>query len=282
MGASLGVHVKDLFTSVFKTESILAHVDGQTEPILSSLVSINAIVDSDSGVAAGGPLHSARLGAGPGWIRAPVLSVGNPEVRIIGLDLDALDGFDRVRDVRVIDERAIPDEDCKDTTSKVKAGKVSLFFQEVDEFDVTILAKVPLQPLLAEGVEVLDVPDVHVPRCTRVDGERKSGREWARVLAPADLQPTVVKGQALEGSNLVERHSSSRVDEGNELSKSPSGRVQGMENKGNTYRDVLILHVPDALQHPSPDSIAQVLGGSLRVNVPEVNGPFNGWFPFNH
>ena len=55
-----------------------------------------------------------------------------------------------------------------------------------------------------------------------------------------------------------------------------------MENKGDTYRDVLILHVSDALQHPSPDSIAQVLGGSLRVNVPEVNGPFNGWFPFNH
>jgi len=99
-----------------------------------------------------------------------------------------------------------------------------LFFQEVDEFDITILAKVPLQPFLTEGVEVFDVPNVHVPRRTRVDGECESGREWARVLAPADLQPTVVEGQALEGSNLVERHGSSRVDEGNELPKPPSGR----------------------------------------------------------
>ena len=40
-----------------------------------------------------------------------------------------------------------------------------------------------------------------------------------------------------------------------------------------TYRDVFILHVPDALQHSSPDSIAQVLGGGLGVDVPEVNGP---------
>ena len=55
-----------------------------------------------------------------------------------------------------------------------------------------------------------------------------------------------------------------------------------MENKGDTYRDVLILHVSDALQHPSPDSIAQVLGGSLRVNVPEVNGPVQRLVPLNH
>jgi len=46
-----------------------------------------------------------------------------------------------------------------------------------------------------------------------------------------------------------------------------------MKNKGRAYRDVLILHVPDALQHPSPDGIAKVLGGSLGVDVPEVNGP---------
>jgi len=232
LGASLGVHVKDLFTSVFKAESILAHVDVQTEAVIPSMDSIDAIVGSNSSVSTGGPLHSACLGARPGRVRAPVLSMGNPEVRVIGLDLDALDGLDRVRNVCVVDERAVPGEDNKDTASRVKMGKVSLFFQEVDEFDITILAKVPLQPLLTEGVEVLNIPDIHVPRCTRVDGERESWREWARVLTPADLQPTVVKGQALVGSDLVERHSSSRVDEGNELSKPPSGRVQGMEIGG--------------------------------------------------
>ena len=118
LGVSLSVHVKDLFTSVFNTESILAHVDGQTEAVLSSF-SIDAIVDSDGGVPTGGPLHSARLRARPGWVRTPVLPMGNPEVRVIGLDLDALDGLDRVRDIRVVDERAVPGGGGKDTTYEI-------------------------------------------------------------------------------------------------------------------------------------------------------------------
>ena len=36
---------------------------------------------------------------------------------------------------------------------------------------------------------------------------------------------------------------------------------------------MLILHVPNALQYSPPDSIAQVLGGSLGVDVPEVDRP---------
>ena len=48
---------------------------------------------------------------------------------------------------------------------------VLLFFQEVDELNITELAKVPLQPFLAEGFEVLNVSDVHVPRRTGVDGK---------------------------------------------------------------------------------------------------------------
>ena len=36
---------------------------------------------------------------------------------------------------------------------------------------------------------------------------------------------------------------------------------------------MLILHVPDALQHTSPDGIAQIFGGGLRVDVPEVDRP---------
>ena len=37
------------------------------------------------------------------------------------------------------------------------------------------------------------------------------------------------------------------------------------------YHDMLILHVPNVLQHTSPDHIAQVLGGSLRVDVAKVD-----------
>ena len=35
-------------------------------------------------------------------------SVRDPEVRVIGFDFDALDGLDRVRDVGVVGERAVP------------------------------------------------------------------------------------------------------------------------------------------------------------------------------
>ena len=64
--------------------------------------------------------------------------------------------------------------------------------------------------LLTEGIEVLDVSDVHVPRRAGVDGERESRRERARVLASLDLQSTVVVGQSVEGSDLVEGHGGGR------------------------------------------------------------------------
>ena len=69
--------------------------------------------------------------------------MGDSEVRVIGLDFDALDGLDRVRDVCVVDERAVPGGNDKDA-SKIKMSKVSLFFQEIDQFDIAILAKVSL------------------------------------------------------------------------------------------------------------------------------------------
>lgn len=100
-----GVHVKDLFTSVFNTKRILAHVDGQTKTVFS----IHAIGDSDGSVAAGSPLHSTRLRARPRWVRTPVLSVCDSEVRVIGLGLDGLYGLDRIRDISVIDERTVPE-----------------------------------------------------------------------------------------------------------------------------------------------------------------------------
>ena len=96
---------------------------------------------------------------------------------------------------------------------------VLLFFQGVDEFNITELTKIPLQSL-TEGFEVLDVSDIHIPRRTRVNGECESRRKWARVLAPTDLQPAVVEGQALERSNLVGGHGGGWVKKHNELPKS--------------------------------------------------------------
>jgi len=38
--------------------------------------------------------------------------VRDSEVRVIGLGLDTLDGLDRVRDVSVVDERTVPNEEA--------------------------------------------------------------------------------------------------------------------------------------------------------------------------
>ena len=76
------------------------------------MVPVDTIVNSDGSIAAGSPLHSARLRARPGRVRTPVLPMGDPEVRIVGLDLDGLDRLDRVRDVGVVDERTVPDEEA--------------------------------------------------------------------------------------------------------------------------------------------------------------------------
>ena len=68
----------------------------------------------------------------------------------------------------------------------MKLGGFLLLFQEVYKLNITELAKVPVLPLLAEGFEVLDTSDVHVPCHAGVDGERKSRGSGLEFL----LQPT--------------------------------------------------------------------------------------------
>ena len=69
---------------------------------------IDPVVDSDGGVAAGHSLHPTSLGFRPGWIHTSVLSVRDPEVHVVRLGIDALNGLDSVRDVGVVDEPAAP------------------------------------------------------------------------------------------------------------------------------------------------------------------------------
>ncbi len=49
-----------------------------------------------------------------------------------------------------------------------------LFFQKVDQLDVTVLSEVPLQSLLCERLKVLNVSDVYIPRGARVNGKSQS------------------------------------------------------------------------------------------------------------
>ena len=64
-----------------------------------------------------------------------------------------------------------------------------------------------------------------------MDRECESRGKQTRVLTLPNLQSTVVEGQTLEGSNLVEGYGGSRVDEGNELSKLTLERDQGIKDK---------------------------------------------------
>ena len=110
--------------------------------------------------------------------------------------------------------------------------------------------------------------NVHILRCTGVDRECESERMWTQVLTPTNLQPAVVEGQALEGSDLVEAHSSSWVDGGDEPS---------MLSLGGAIKSKIRENVPQyaypMLCNTSPDRIEQVLRGCLGVDVANEDHP---------
>lgn len=104
----------------------------------------------------------------------------------------------------------------------------------VDELELSVLAKVSPEALLAERVKVLDVSDlraagsalafahglkrahVDVARSTRLDDHGDPGARRAGALAPADLEPAVVERDALVRCGLVEGECALRVDESHE------------------------------------------------------------------
>jgi hypothetical protein len=125
--------------------------------------------------------------------------MGDSEIGVVGFILDALDGLDGVVDVGKVDKRAV------------------FLLEEVDEFDVTVFAKVALQLFLRERLKVFDVADVHVPRRTRVYGQSEWGRERAGVLTPSELEPTIVECQSLIGRGMEECEGRGRVDKRHKL-----------------------------------------------------------------
>lgn len=106
-----------------------------------------------------------------------------------------------------------------------------LLLEEVDKFDLAKFAKVLLELLLAKGFEVFDVSNVDIPGRTRVHGQCQCGGKRTRVLAPTDLETTVVQGQPLVRSNLEEGQCGSRINECNELHKG-AGECYGTPGGG--------------------------------------------------
>jgi hypothetical protein len=147
-----------------------------------------------------------------------------------------------------------------------------LLLQEVHELNLAELAKVSLQLLLAESVKVFDVADVNVACCARVNGQSECRGQRTRVLAPANLEPSIVESQSLEGCHLIKGKRSSRIDEGDKLQ-------QGCVNKRSrvkiysTHSDMFVLHVSQALKNTATNSITKVLGRSLGVNITKVHSP---------
>ena len=81
----------------------------------------------------GGDVAIARCGASHSsaalWtrsrrVRTTVFSMGDPEIGIFGLILDALDGLDGIADIGKVDKRTI------------------LLLEEIDELDIAVLAKI--------------------------------------------------------------------------------------------------------------------------------------------
>ena len=119
-----------------------------------------------------------RAGDGDGWsgrlartraavrrarrVGATILAVCNAKIGVFGLVLDAVDGFNCVREVRKVDEGTVP-EAYRQKRVTLKVAFHKLFFQVVDELNVTILAKVTLQTLFVEQFEVFNTTDVNIP-----------------------------------------------------------------------------------------------------------------------
>jgi hypothetical protein len=185
-----------------------------------------------------------------------VFSMSDPEVGIIGLILDTLDGLDGIADVGKVDKPAV------------------LFFEEIDEFDIAELAKVAFKLVLGESLKVFNVANIHVTRRARVHRQGESGLEWASVFAPTKLDSPIVQRQTLVRCRMEESERCCRVYERHELAHArliqlPDVRVV----YESTYGNMLVLHVPYALQHTTANRIAQILRCCLRMNISEVHGP---------
>ena len=105
-------------------------------------------------------------------VRTAVLSTSDPEI-IVRFIFNTIDGLDGIADVGKVDKRVV------------------LFLEEIDELDVTILAKVA--NLSSEKVS--DVANIHVARRARVHRQGESGWKGTSIFSPTKLESPVVQCQ---------------------------------------------------------------------------------------
>ena len=103
-----------------------------------------------------------------------------------------------------------------------------------------------------------------------MDCKRQGRWQRARVLAPADLQPSVVEGKTLIRSNLEEREGGCGVNEGDELATQLS--VAFLDAMRYTYSNMLVLHVAQTLKDTTTDGVAEILSCCLGVDITQIDG----------
>lgn len=166
-------------------------------------------------------------------VSTTILAKVDLELAILFPVAHALDRLDGVGDVGEVDKRT------------------AFLTQGVDQLDLTVFGKVLAQTVL--GPRVVEIADVYVARGTTTHRQGNGWREGARMLPPADLQPTVVDHQALQIAQGVERCGRGRVNKGHEA-------------------DVLVGDVANVVQQTPADHITDLLDGGLGVDVAEIDG----------
>ncbi|KAI6757313.1 hypothetical protein HG531_003138 [Fusarium graminearum] len=127
----------------------------------------------------------------------------------------------------------------------------ALFAQGVDKFNLAILGEVLSQSLLSPGL--IEITDVDVSGSTSADSQGNGWGKSSRMLAPANLETSVVDHKTLDVAEGVERCSCGRVDEGNKT-------------------DMLVGDVTDVMKKSATDNITNLLNRRLGVDVAQVDG----------
>ena len=140
---------------------------------------------------------AVRLRAGLAWwVSTAILAKVDLEPAVLFTVAHAFNGFYGVSNVGEVDK------------------STALLPKRVDELNLSIFREVLAEAVLRPGL--VQVADIHITRGTTADSQGDGRRERTRVLAPANLQPTVVDHQTLQVAQGVEGGGGGRVDEGNE------------------------------------------------------------------
>lgn len=103
------------------------------------------------------------------------------------------------------------------------------------------------------GPGFVKIADVDVARGTTTDGQRNSRRQSTRVLAPANLETTVVNHEALKVAQSIERSGSCGINKGDEA-------------------DVFVGDVSNMMQQSTTNNVANLFDCCLRVDVTQIDG----------